>query len=181
MELRQVNYLEVNKKIGSLPDGVFGYIYAHSFRYFSDPSKLEIARTKLSPGEGRYLFRIEKISDREIRLVGYVNDESQLVINDKKNTNGREIILFPFAYKEFKNLVYIALNQNNLIINERNIEGDNGNPINVLEIKRIFKNLQEKINKNYSKRLSTTRWWERTWVQIIILLSAIATIIGLVL
>jgi hypothetical protein len=144
MKLRRVNYLEINKDLESLPDGVFGYLYAHNFEDFPfDPLKLKFNKSKLREFNPNFLFRVEKISDKEIRLFGYVNDESQLIINDGKNKSEKESIIFPISYKEFKNLVYISLIQNNLIINPREIETSSGESIHILEIKKTFKKIEE--------------------------------------
>jgi len=142
-QLREVKPLEINKDIKSLPNGVFGYVYSwHIAKYYKNPLEIQFHKRSPSLSEARFYFRLEKISENQIRIKIYVSDESELTINDWQSNGSKEIIAFPFAYKEFKNPVYITLNSE-LNIEHRSVEKDDGTEVCILEIKLI-----KKINKN---------------------------------
>ncbi|MFC1663696.1 hypothetical protein ACFL0A_01035 [Patescibacteria group bacterium] len=146
-QLREVKPLEINKDIKSLPNGVFGYVYGwYIARKYKNPLEMQFQKRSPSLSENRFFFRLEKISENQIRVKIYVSDESELVINDWQSHVDKEIIAFPFAYNEFKNPVYITLNSE-LNIKKRDVEKDDGTEVSILEIKLIKKLLDQKINK----------------------------------
>jgi len=153
MELKQINYLEVDKELRSLSDGIFGYIpyFALDNSYSKDPLKLKISKRKLQKREETWNFLIEKISEKNIRIAGYVSDESQLRINGNKETGKKDFILFPTSYNEFKNLIYISLTQDELIIKGRKIQTEDGLDICILEIE-IIKEQEQKKDRNLTEK-----------------------------
>ncbi len=134
MELRKINHLVSNIPILDLPNKVFGYSYGHVFRNFkNDFSNLVIQKGNPSSTELRFFFEVRKYTSTDVRLVGYISDEAQLIYSEsgfKKN----KIILFPFAYQEFKNRLEICLSNQSLFINDRNIESTTFGEISILEI-----------------------------------------------
>ena len=150
MQLRLINTLEVNKEIKSLPDGVYGYSYGHTFSNVSenkenDFTRVKIEKRKLSQSERRYFFEVRKYSSDDIRLVGYVSDESQLVYGQDKGFSDKEIIIFPFTYESFKNCLEIQLYNEFLQIHERQVEDDELGIVSILEIsKRVVDGIERK-------------------------------------
>ena len=158
MQLRLINTLEVNKEIKSLPDGVYGYSYGHTFSNVSenkenDFTRVKIEKRKLSQSERRYFFEVRKYSSDDIRLVGYVSDESQLVYGQDKGFSDKEIIIFPFTYESFKNCLEIQLYNEFLQIHERQVEDDELGIVSILEIsKRVVDGIERKTELKDDKK-----------------------------
>jgi len=153
MELRKINPIEVNKDVASLPCGVFGYSYGHSFaniskNYNNNFSRLIIEKRNPDDNEKHFFFEIRKYGPADIRLVGYVSDESQLSYNQNKGFSNNAIIVLPFSHKQFKNNMEIQLHNNPLSIQGRMIEDDDIRVIGILEITRF---VPDEIKQNTKK------------------------------
>jgi|GEM_PF-5060688 len=185
MELREVKPLELDKELRFLSDGIFGFTYgSHIARYCKAPLEIKFAMSKVDNINARFFFRVEKIAVDQIKLVGYVSEETELLLGNWKNVFEREIILMPFPCKGFNNLAKIDIDKN-LNINERTIVQDDGTKMAILDIKRI--QLKEDIGIKHREddekiivAKTKERFWYKGWFHFILLLSALASIIGLI-
>lgn len=169
MKLRRINQLEVNREISTLPDGVFGYSYAHSLKNISESksknfSELVLQKRQPNNSESRIFFEVKKYTLNDLKLVGYISDEGQLIYNKKELTDS-EIIVFPYPYNDFKNKIEIPLSRNLIVINSRSIQTDDNFDISILEIRKVF---QKPVVKDTEIKTVNKIWYEKWWGQIII-------------
>ncbi len=161
MSLRKINSLEVNKQIQHLPDSVYGYSYGHSFRSISknsgnDFSKLVVQKRNPDESERRFFFEVRKYSATDVRLAGYISDETHLSYSNVGLTEN-EIIVFPQEYQEYRNQIEIQLINNPLCISDRSIEFDDISALTILEVSKLL----PQANTAEAKKLSS----EKTTVQ----------------
>lgn len=141
MTLRQINSFEVNKQIKHLPDNIYGYSYGFLFssitrRPGKDFSELVFHKRNPSESERRLFFEVKKFSSLDVRLVGYISDETQLIYN-QKGLNENEIIIFPYEYQNYKNQIEMQLIGSSITIVDRTIELDDVGELTILEVSRI--------------------------------------------
>ncbi len=110
--LRLVRSLEVQESLNLLPDEIYGYVgYSNISRAVNDE---RIERLKFDGSQRNffawsYMFEIQKISNQEVYVIGYINDENFSKIGDIERNKNTEIMVFPSNYEQFNNQVKISL------------------------------------------------------------------------
>lgn len=145
--VRRVKGIEIGKKIGLLPDQISGFMY--TWRVVSAYNKKNLLDLKIDTssvdgfGRGHY-FEIIKYSESNIKVIGYISDESELIYAKNKGFSEEETIVFPFIYNEYKNKIEIDLGKNDLSMEDRSAEyvreGSQGKTwtasVDILEIRK---------------------------------------------
>ena len=129
---RKLRPLETDKHITELPNGIYGFLYAHSIVYGRNDELKVYLRLK-GNRIGRLTFEVQKQND-EIFILGYISDEAYSKIGLIDTTAGMQVTLFPDIWGDFKNIVSIPFNSIKNAL-EREIEIDSVSRVKVLELR----------------------------------------------
>ena len=128
MNLLPIKISDDNKKLVDLPNGVFGYIGAnglHKFEKGFDPINLTVrADINKTARKTEWYFKINKYSPDKITFTGYISDQADSLINQKKDVLSNDIHVYPLEFKEYIYEREFNLNDKDLVIRPRYISTD---------------------------------------------------------